>query len=354
MVLHNESNSQELVGGFIKLNSHPFFKLYVLDTTTKYNELASLLQQRLTNVLRENNKRLNDLKQDLTNNSIQEFTNLKGYIQANEKLLSSIEHTLENPLPNIQYQFNLPQSEIYDSTQLFTDLDVKLTERFQEVKSVIERSDLVYASKELDTLEADILVFYKNEKKFNGYWNQLNENVTKEVDALVDNIRYIHSFHESPAMENFYPSTIHNHLFTDLAISYMHEEVESNRGLFGAYNLNFKGEASVEIEKKITEGAWCQYNKESEKCFRNTMNAVRLIAQKTLSEEQNKFIQFTNISNCVVTGRENGRAFAIPKRGSFSFKQEEPISIKKLNVNKIEVQKKSIDKSSNRLMDREL
>ncbi|MCV68879.1 hypothetical protein DXW03_14930 [Listeria monocytogenes] len=84
------------------------------------------------------------------------------------------------------------------------------------------------------------------------------------------------------------------------------------------------------------------------------MNAVRLIAQKTLSEEQNKFIQFTNISNCVVTGRENGRAFAIPKRGSFLFKQEEPISIKKLNVNKIEVQKKSIDKSSNRLMDREL
>ncbi|EAC3748299.1 DNA polymerase III [Listeria monocytogenes] len=354
MVLHNESHSQELVGGFIKINSHPFFKLFVLDTATKYNELAVLLQQRLTNVLRENNRRLNDLKQGLTDNSIQEITDLKGYIKANEKLLSSIEHTLENPLPNIQYQFNLPQSEIYDSTQLFTDLDVKLTERFQEVKSVIERSDLVYASNELDTLEADILVFYKNEKKFNGYWNQLNESVTKEVDALVDNIRDIHSFHESPSMENFYPSTIHEHLFTDLAISYMHEEVEANSDLFGAYSLSVKGEASVEIEKKITESAWCQYNKESEKCFRNTMNAVRLIAQKTLSEEQNKFIQFTNISNCVVTGRENGRAFEIPTRGSFTLNQEAPISIKKLNVNKIEVQKKSIDKSSNRLMDREL
>lgn len=84
------------------------------------------------------------------------------------------------------------------------------------------------------------------------------------------------------------------------------------------------------------------------------MNAVRLIAQKTLSEEQNKFIQFTNISNCVVTGRENGRAFVIPTRCSFSFKQEVPISINKLNVNKIEVQKNSIDKPSNRLMEREL
>lgn len=354
MVLHNETNPQVILGDFIKINPHPFFKLFVLNTTTKYNELATLLQHRLSNVLMVNNKRLYYLNQALTDNNTQEIKNLKDHIKINEKILSSIEHTIENPLPNIEYQFNPTQSEIYDSTQLFTDLDVKLTERFQEVKNAIERSDLVFAVNELDALEEAILVFYKNEKKFNGYWNRLNENVIKEVDALVDNIKDIHSFHESPTMGNYYPSTISEHLFTDLAISYMHEEIEANSDLFGAYHLSDKGKASVEIEKKITESAWCQYNNESENCFRNTINAVRLIAQKTVSEEQNRFIQFINISNCVVTGREVERAFEIPANGNFPFKKEAPISIKKLNGNKNEEQKHSMDKHSKSLMEKEL
>ncbi|EHC5262597.1 DNA polymerase III [Listeria monocytogenes serotype 1/2a] len=352
MVLQIEDKYQHNLGDFVKLKPHPVFKLFILDTTTKYNELSVLLQQKLSNVLREDKQRL-----DVLENSFkklfnkQEIKQLRKEINANEYLLSTNEFMLENSLPNIQYRFNLDQTEVYDSSQLFKDLDAKLAERFQEVRKTIEISNVAIAIEELSNLEDDILVFYKNEKNFDGYRKNLDENIIKEVSSLVKNIKYLH-FKDSQKMEGFYPSSINEQYFIELAISSMHEITKENKSIFGAYSLDDKKQNSIEIEKKIMGSAWCQYNDESKEYFEKTMKAVRIEAKKTLSAEQDKFIHITNIFNCVVTGQKSERSFDIPDRESFSFKQNNPIQIKKLYETQSSSPNSSKKKEINNCVDR--